>query len=372
MTSRGVPTWPSVVREGVLMARSQPVASSLVAFMSIAVCASVLATTGQSAAAERDVLARIDDAGTRSVVATDVEGRAALTGDAVARAAALSDVEWAVGVGPVFDGRNPALGKDSPPVSMRALHGEPPPPLRLSAGRWPRAGEIVVGSAAKTALGLEVPAGGVRTGRRSLDVVGAFDADEPLEFVRDGGLVAAETPGVPDAVRSLHLVVERPDDVESVAGALRAALDPADPASLRIETSAVLGDVRRAVAGELGSFSRQLVLLVLAVGLLVTGLTVYGSVTMRRKDFGRRRALGASRSALVALVLLQTTVSAVGGTVVGAAIGLGTVLRLSGSVPPWRFVLGLALMTVLTAVVAAITPAIVAALRDPVRILRVP
>lgn len=82
--------------------------------------------------------------------------------------------------------------------------------------------------------------------------------------------------------------------------------------------------------------------LVLGVGVAIVTVTMLGAVSSRRRDFGRRRALGASRSSLITLVLIHTAVAAVTG------------------------------LCVLVALLGALIPALAAAYRDPMRILRVP
>jgi len=97
-----------------------------------------------------------------------------------------------------------------------------------------------------------------------------------------------------------------------------------------------------------------------------------GLVMMRRKDFGRRRALGASRGLIVALLLVQTAQLAVAGVVAGL-IAACSVLLLSGDpVPTAEFSAALGVLAVAAATAAAAPPAVLASRRDPVRELRVP
>jgi putative ABC transport system permease protein len=74
--------------------------------------------------------------------------------------------------------------------------------------------------------------------------------------------------------------------------------------------------------------------------------TLYGLVMMRRKDFGRRRALGATRTYIVSLLVTQTAILAIAGIILGlagaitAAAALGDPLPSSASSPhspSWRY-----------------------------------
>lgn len=113
-------------------------------------------------------------------------------------------------------------------------------------------------------------------------------------------------------------------------------------------------------------------IVVLGVGLVVVAVTLFGAVSQRRRDFGRRRALGASRSAVVALVLAQTFIAALLGGVVGLATGSFIVWRLVDALPSPSFTAGVLALSMLSALLAAVPPALIAARRDPVQILRVP
>ncbi|GBD83622.1 FtsX-like permease family protein [bacterium BMS3Abin02] len=110
----------------------------------------------------------------------------------------------------------------------------------------------------------------------------------------------------------------------------------------------------------------------MAVGLVLVGLNIYGSVTTARRDYGRRRALGASRTDIITLVTTQTVTIAITGTLAGSLVGGAIIWRLTGTPPDAGFAVAVAVLAVLAAAIAAIPPAMVAAWRDPVSILRVP
>jgi len=105
---------------------------------------------------------------------------------------------------------------------------------------------------------------------------------------------------------------------------------------------------------------------------ILVWLNVYGSITTARRDCGRRRALGASRPDIITLVAVQTVTIAIGGTVAGSIAGGGIIWRLTSAPPELAFTVAIAVLATLTAGIAAVLPAMVAAWRDPVSILRVP
>jgi putative ABC transport system permease protein len=366
----GAVTFLRLIAEAGRVARSQPAASAVTALVVGAVCAVILSTTGQTVQAERQVLARIDQAGTRSIVVTDPQGGGGLTAPAVDRIERLSSVEWVIGLGAAFDVRAMAVAAGEP-VAVREFHGDLPP--LIDATPWSRGPDtLLVGAHAQRVLGLRIPAGGVSSARGDLAVVGAFTAGEPLAFLDRSALVAGDPDDISAPVRSIHVLAKRPEDVESLAVAIRAVLGAADPSQLAVETSAELAAVRAAVRGELGTFGRNLVLMVLGAGLVLVALTMYAAVTARRRDFGRRRALGATRGAITALVTAQAAITGTVGAIVGVGVGAGIVWRLTGSLPSVDFAVAVGMLAVLAALVAALPPAVVASYRDPLRVLRVP
>lgn len=357
--------------EAVRVARAQPVASTVTTLIVAAVCGVILSTTGQTIQAENAILSRIDDAGTRSITLTDTEGRAGMDPDSVRRIERLSGLEWVVGLGPASDVRAAGI-PGGEPVALRPMYGTIPPQVAYS--EWDVApGTALVGPEAQTLLGLRVPAGGVESSDgSSYAVVGWFDAGDPLEHL-DRSILAAPDPAVVSpVVRTIHVLAQRPDQVAALADAVVAVVGPSDPSSLGVQTSESLAQIRAAVAGELGTYGRRLVLMILGAGLVLVVLNMYGAVTTRRRDFGRRRALGASRGAIIALVTMQTAITGVLGAALGIAVGTSVVWRLTHQLPDPAFAVAVAVLAVIATIAAALPPAVVAAHRDPVKALRVP
>jgi len=353
------------------MAVARPVSSVITGLIVAGVCGVILSTTGQSVQAERQVLGRIDEAGTRSVVVTDTKGSAGIRPAAVDRISRLSGVEWVVGFGPATDVHAAGIPGGNP-AAVRAVYGTLPPEV-VTSGWDMTVGTVLVGPDAQTTLGLDIPAGGVAT-RDGTDyaVVGWFEAADPLGFLNRSLLATPDPDAVDPVLRTIQVLVDRPEDVAPVADAIYGLLDAQDPTSVGIQTSETLAQIRQAVQGELGRYSRRLVTLILAVGLVLVGLNVYGSITTARRDYGRRRALGASRPDIITLVTIQTLTIGLAGAIVGSLVGGTIIWRLTATAPDAGFTVAVAVLAVLAAGIAAIPPAMVAAWRDPVSILRVP
>ena len=361
----------ALLREAVATAWAQRLSTVIAALVVAAVCGVILATTGQAAAAEQRVLSRIDDAGTRLIVVEDSGGAAGISASSVDAVSRLGGVRWALGIRPVTDVRNAVLGRAGQPVPSHVVHGRLPEEIKLQ-GRVPEPGQALVSADGQRLLGLEHAAGGVIGSGIDAPVVGAFDARAPLDRLEGTTLIRAREDADGEVLRALFVMADDVDSVESLAAAVRLTISADEPGQVQVRTPQTVLDLRTVVAGELGRSGRQLMLLVLGVGLALVATTMFGAVSARRREFGRRRALGASRSAVVLIVAVHGLVAAALGAAAGTAAGLVAVHRVAGSLPSAGFTIGVALLSVLVAFVACLPPALLAAYRDPVRILRVP
>lgn len=360
-----------LVSEAWRVVLASPVSSAILFLLTAGVCAFVLGTTGQTVQAEQSVLARIDDAGTRLITVTDSDGTARIPASAVDRIGRVSSVDWVIGVGTVQDGVNSAVGDGGNRIPVRDLWGTLPDGFVVN-GRVPRPGEGLIGNEAVGEAGLEGPLGSLDVGQGQVAIVGGFVAAPGLEFLSSGVIVQPDVDDRDALLRSVHVLASSASQVGVVTQSVLSVIGAADPLALGLQTSQVLADVRIAVAGQLGSFSRNLVLVALGVSLVLVGLVVYGSVTLRRQDFGRRRALGARRSDVVALVGAQSGLVALLGVSLGVVAGSLAVWRLTGQLPDVPFTLAVGALVLLIVLVASVPPALVAAFRDPVRVLRMP
>ena len=362
----------SLLVEAIRVAASQRVGSLVVLATVAAVFVSVLTTAGRAAELERNVLGAIGTAETRLITLTDERGGADIDAGAIERLARLDSVEWAIGLGLAEDARNSSLGPGADPVPARAVYGDITRIAELS-GRPPRTGEAIVGREAQSVLGLDVPAGAVGTSSgASLAVVGAFRPTSSVVRSLDRSVLFVPEPADPVRIRSIHVMVRRSESVASSAQAAVALLGATDPGEVTVTTSEALAEIREAVSGQLTASSRGLGLGTLLVGLGIISAVATAVVTMRRVDFGRRRALGARRADVVVLVVFQYLALGLAGSAVGSAIGLIGFATVTGDRVSADFVVATAVLTTLVTAAAAVPPAILAAFRDPVRVLRVP
>jgi putative ABC transport system permease protein len=360
-------TVSGALAEAVRAARAQRTATLLVALLCGAICAVTLLTVGGTAAAEAQVLGRLDAAGSRLLVVSDTKGVGLVTPAAISVLGELDTVERAVGVDTPVDVRNSSIDGGSAAPAWR-LAGPPEHAVILLIGRWPRPGEALVSAPAQRALGLAEPLGAVidRDGRE-FPVVGAFAARSPFDFLGTGLVIRS---GV-DPVRSAYVVIGSATAARATEHVVIAALGPPDLSGIEVRSPTALADLRRVVGGDLGGFGRGLLLLTLAAGGVLLAVVVLAEVLLRRRDLGRRRALGSPRWGIVAIVVARTVVAAAPGGLAGLTLGAIASVWWA-RLPPWDFIAGTGILAVLTAAGAAVAPALLAGWRDPVAVLRTP
>lgn len=360
----------ALVREALATAWAQPVASIVSIVIVAGMCATVLLTTGRTVGAEQAVLGSIDSAGTRSIVIR-ADADAGLDTTVLDRLANLDGIEWAGAFGAAHD------------VQNAAIPGGTNVPARLSWGAHLTALGVAETSPldnqtawasrdALDSLGMPDGVGGVVSDSgASYSIAGRIDVPDYLAFL-EPLVVVPQTELQPGNVSVLVVIAARPDLVSPVSLAVQSVLAVDDPSKISLSTSESLATLRALVEGQLGTFGRNLVIVIFALTAVLVAAILYGLVMLRRKDFGRRRALGASQSLIIGLLLAQMAALATVGAIAGstaAAVGLAV----SGDpLPGLDFFAAVALLAITVGVLAALVPALAAARRDPLKELRVP
>src|SRR5690606_31507848 len=113
------------------------------------------------------------------------------------------------------------------------------------------------------------------------------------------------------------VVAASPELVSPLSKAAVSVLGADDPTKVTVQTSERLAQLHALVEAQLAGFSRGLVIAIAALTGGIAGVVQAGLVLLRRKDFGRRRALGATRAFIVQLILTQTILLAFAGIGIG-------------------------------------------------------
>jgi len=358
----------ALIREGLRVAISSRVASTTTAFVTSLVVMTVFLSVGRAAVAEQDVVNSLEDAGSRVITVTATAEEFGLDRDALDRIGRLSGIERVVALGSVSDAENVWI-KDSNRIPLRSYFGDLPPEVSLMGNRTPRPGEVIIGRDAQVSAGFQLPVGALGTGDTSFPVVAGFTAYGLLSDLNRYALRVASTS---DGGATLtYVVAKRATDIPNLGAAILSLAGVQDQANLKVVSPDSLAELQHVVSGQVGNFARQIALATLAGGLLFVSAIMYANTANRKRDFGRRRALGASRSALIVIVLAGTAVPTIVGVLLGSVVGVATVWVQAGTAPGASLTVAIMAIAVLTGLVAAIPSALASALRDPVRILRV-
>ncbi|MFN8520249.1 MAG: FtsX-like permease family protein [Chloroflexota bacterium] len=199
---------------------------------------------------------------------------------------------------------------------------------------------------------------------------GWFRAREPLQALNAFVLVPRDD-GDETGLERLIVSVTDVGQVEAVASAVRDLIGGEAADGVTIDRSPELLAAREAVQDQVAASDRLLVLPILAA-MAPAGVVVLFEVLAARRDLGRRRALGATRSQLTTMVILQTLWPALVGAALGALAGWAYASLKAGYGIDWQFAAAVGVLTVIALGAAATMPAVVAATRDPLRVLRVP
>ena len=360
----------ALLREAFASAASQPVASLLTLVIVAGMCGSVVLTTGKTVGAEQAILGSIDDAGTRSIIIR-AQPDSGLDSSVLSRMEGVEGISWAGAFGPAVDVRNSAFpggaltplrlgwSSDLSTLGIQPINGS------LERSAW-------ASDMALSQLGMPVAAGSVHSGDGvDFSIVGGFEVPDYLASL-EPAVVSPRPRAQPGDVAIVVVIADSPELVAPVSAAVLSILGVVDPAKITVTTSERLASLRALVEGQLGAFGRGLIFAISGVSAALVAAVLYGLVTLRRKDFGRRRALGASRALIVTLLLWQSALIAVAGSMLGI-IASSLVLAASGDpLPDLAFLVAVGVLAIAVAVVAAVIPGITAARREPIRELRVP
>lgn len=329
-------------------------------------------TVGQTAAAEADVSAELRSTSARLVVINAEQASLALPKASLLAIAARDDVLAVLVVGPAVDAANQAYPQVATFSPVRdALLIDPGGDLITLEAPAGAPGTVALPPALKDRMlanvgGLILPNGAAHP------VVGIYVPNDALQERLQTGLRWIEPTAATMEMRSLYVLAARIDSAPRLETDLPQAIGISDPLRISIETPRILSDISAAVEGRLGNFSRSLILGVLGFSFGWVGITTWAWAYTRRRDIGRRRALGATRSFVVYLIIAQVLLTAALATTLAyvvhvAAAGIG-----GFNVVPLGFGVAQATLLIVSALAAASLPATIAAYRDPIRVLRIP
>lgn len=359
-------------REALAGVRAQPVTSALLILIAAISCALIQLTTGRTAGVEADLLNQIDEATSRMIVVR-AQPDAGLTMGVLPALQAIHEIESVMVLGPATDIHNTDRGPTSPVIASRPI------PAQLCETHVTCADANVTGTLLATAqaqrtLGVS-PGTGTLVGTDGLTYgVGETIAlPAHLAALEPLALTPIHTDDLATQPAAMIIVlVKNSHELAAVTATLTTLIDVPDPTKISLDTGASYAELRAGISGQVGTYGHGLLVMLLLGTGAVIGAIVLGVVLLRRREFGRRRSLGATRTWLIRYVITQVVVLVAVGAVIGTIAGLVVLAVESAPMPAPSFVLAVLTLTLSAAAVFAVLPAAYAARRDPVAELRVP
>jgi len=357
-----------LLRESIVATIRRLTPSVMIALLVAAACAATILTVGRTTAAEEQMRARLDSAGARLISVQDVSSTGLVSPAAVSVIAHFSTVERAIATSVPVDARADSQGAGGTRIPLWELQGSTPAGVQVTDGRLPGLGEAVISEAAARVLGIDAPVGAIAVGSRSWAIVGFFRARAPFTDF-DKGVIAPANASTTTPL--LYVVAHDAVDVDRVAHSVGSVLAPRSGRDLTVSVPDTLAQLQALLGSDLGGLGHSLLLLILTGGSALVAVVVFADTLVRRSDLGRRRALGMPRGTMVAFILLRTAICAAAGAFVGC-VSSEAYLALAGTPVPVAFTVATGLLAVIAAAIASLAPSIIAALADPVRVLRTP
>lgn len=360
--------WRRAGIEIVHSVRAHTVTAILVALVAAFMSGAVFASAGRAAMTEREVLASIESSAPRLITVSLQSPAPGYSPEIISVLQSLDRIDWLVALGPVLDVGNPSI-----PVRRslaRHLLTPLPPEVDIVAGHYPGPGEALLSEQTMTSLGYSLPAGTLEVDN-PYGIVGSYQSSGALSDLERLVLLGPE---IDADIQAFQLYIAA-TDIDSVSLVTSQILDLStreQANSITIGTSEELIVITRTVSGELGAFSRQLSAGVLAGGAILIGLTSAIASLGRRRDYGRRRALGATRSAIVVLALAENAIPILTGAFAGTTLAVGIIGILTGSVAHLGLVIAVPILVSLAGITSTVPAVIWVATKDPVSVLRIP
>ena len=359
--------------EALAGARAQPVTSALLVLIALILCALIQLTTGRTAGVEESLLRSFDEETSRMVVVR-ADSDSGLAMDILGPLRQINEIEAITILGPAWDARNHDLGSSAQAVAVRAM------PAELCVDTF-TCENIEQLPSALLATGQAMQLLGVSPGVGKLAATygSIYGVSEqlmlPTHLSSLEPIVLQPLPSTALATQPAGMVialVREPEQLTAVAGLIGDLINVPDKSKIAIETGKSQAELRASIASQVASYGHGL----LAALLLGTGATIgaiaLGVVLLRRREFGRRRSLGATRTWLITFVTTQVLVLATAGSILGTALGLIVLTAEGAPLPSPSFVLAVLLLSIGGSALFALLPAAYGASRDPVAELRVP
>jgi hypothetical protein len=328
--------------------------------------ASILLLVGTAKATADKFAAEVEQPQFRTVTLRS-KSPGAIDPATASRISALGGVSDELAVVSLTTASNAAFAGDGPSLGLYETLQRG---LLTSSGRLIGAGEVAMTPTASAQLGLVNGVGTLVDERgRQWAAVGLLNPDSDVASLGGATVVGVTSERSPPALEYVSAVVDVDHDLRTTAlWMTKLATDPTQvETDFNGQLDVVAGSAKSALSGSRRSSARAM----LAAAAGVVAFLSFALAAAQRRDVARRRALGAARSTIVGLLTLSASLSAASGVLLGTSVAL-IVLHQRASSPDATFVCATGVLCMFVAAVASVPGAMLGAVTEPARILRVP
>lgn len=353
------------VVEGVRRERIQTGAIAVVAALCVG---AILLSFGGAVASTQSIVRSLESPASRLItIDSGIDGQL-LDVATVPLAQGFSDVEWAVGLGPAVDGRN-SLIPGGAPVAVFPVTGDLYDAFGIDADAG--TGPICyVGADAAATVGISGRAGSLElSGGLQCAVVGVFQT--PTWDSSLGTVALLVQPDLTE-LKSVVMSTTTAGSAEELVPAFQESLSQSVSGNFSITSSLERLVESRRLIEEVREQGTRVVLASLTAGFILSAVVTASLLSLRKMEFGRRRALGSSRAELFWLIQLQILIPAALGVAGAVSVGFYALSSASDAQLDLRWFASLAIVGSIVPMAGASVPLLVACFRDPLQVLRKP
>jgi hypothetical protein len=339
--------------------------------ISTVMAAAIVILTGTATGRANLLVRTLQDAPARSVTIRTNSGTSPALSAVAKYLAALPGVEQAVAATNTESVTAKALHDPNTSIGylrIDVLTG--PSPVRLTSGRNPNPGEVTLSAGGAKMLRVSQPlTAGLANSNTEVPIVGTFDVDGmgPIpDLMRNAAVGAA-----PESASYATIIVlaRQPADVGTIVKAINSLVP--DRKTMTLEYEARSADIERLIATSGNQNTAAVSLGIVSVGALVQTMTALLSAILQRRENARRRALGFTRSQIIALTSTESIILALAGAVIGVLLGAIRLNTRQLPISSSQIAATVGLLAIL-ALAASLPGGAAAAWQDPAKILRVP
>ena len=356
----------ALIREAVADLRGQRLKA--LALLAVLACVAALALVVErdAATARADLDALLASPSSTVIRLETQDGGQTIPASIAGAAASVTGAAAAFVLGEPVIAEPHGIPADGRTVVMREVIGDPGWPTAPSCGAaW-------ISGATAHRLGLADGVGALTVpgeGRPTVAAISTASTGSIPRFLADYALLrSCET----NPAAELVVLAHSPDQVANVVASTEKLFPVEDRAGLRIQSQAGrIADARTASQAAQSSATRLAATAAIAASLLAT-LVLTGLVLQRRREFGRRRALGATRTDIVILIVIESLVGTTLAALIAAAAVKTSQALTDRPASPLQYLVGVTLMLICAGTLGGLIPGLIASRQDPAKEIRVP